>query len=345
MIFGTGVAILTSVFPAERRGKALGFVSASVYSGLSLGPFLGGFLVEHLSWRAIFYLNVPVGAAVLYLVFTKLDSEWKGAEGESFDAAGAVIYSFSMALLMFGLSTVPAASSFLMLAAGIAGFAFFLRFESRKAQPVFNSALLLNNRVFAYSNLTALLNYAASFAITFLLSLYLQYARGLSPQQAGLTLVWQPVFMVLLSPWAGRLSDRFDPGIISSAGMAITCLGVLFFAGINETTSFGVIIAGLSVLGAGLALFSSPNTNAVMGSVERKFYSVAAATLATMRLAGQTFSMALVMLLFSVFIGREKLGPENHAQLIKCFNLAVYAFAAMAFAGIFTSLKRRKEKA
>ena len=345
MIFGTGVAILTSVFPAARRGRALGYVSAAVYSGLSMGPLLGGFLVGHFSWRAIFYLNVPVGMVVLFLVFTRLDGEWKEAAGESFDKAGALLYSLSTALFMFGLSTVPAPSSFLMLAGGAAGFAYFLGYERRVTYPVFNSALLMENRVFAYSSLTAFLSYSSTFAVGFMLSLYLQYARGLTPQQAGLTLVWQPAFMVLLSPWAGRLSDRLDPGTVSSVGMGLTCAGVLFFTGISETTPFGVIIGGLCVLGTGLAFFSSPNTNAVMGSVEKKSYSVASATLATMRLAGQTFSMALVLLLFSVFIGSVKLSRDNIAPFIKCFNAAVYVFAAMSFAGIFTSLKRRNNPA
>jgi len=174
------------------------------------------------------------------------------------------------------------------------------------------------------------------------LSLYLQYAKGMPPRQAGFVLMFQPLFMVAFSPWAGRLSDRRDPGLIASAGMALTAAGILLFAGPESGLPLWRVIAGLSVLGLGLALFSSPNTNAVMGSVEKRYYSVAAAALATMRVSGQMFSMAVVMLLFSIFVGKTRLGPENCAGLARAFGAGVWIFSALAAMGIFASLKRRR---
>ncbi|MDD2804234.1 MAG: MFS transporter [Elusimicrobiales bacterium] len=343
MIFGTSVAILTSVFPPEKRGKALGWVSAAVYTGLSLGPPLGGLLVQHASWRLIFLLNVPLGLLVLFLVRRGLaGAEWKGAEGEKFDIAGALLYAASLAALMYGLSSITAPGGKAFAAAGAAALALFLWRETKVAHPVLNAGLFLENRVFAFSNLAALLSYSATFAAGFLLSLHLQYAAGLTPGKAGLVLVFQPLFMVAFSPWAGRLSDRHDPGVIASLGMALTAAALLFFAEPSAGLPLWRIISGLSLLGLGLALFASPNTNAVMGSVQKRYYSVASATLATMRVTGQMFSMAVVTLLFSVFIGRIKLGPENVGGLERAFGLAVWLFSALAALGVAASLARRR---
>lgn len=343
MIFGTAVAILTSVFPPEKRGRAIGWVSASVYIGLSLGPPLGGLLVQHLSWRAIFLLNVPLGLLVLFLVRRGLrGAEWRGAEEEGYDLPGALLYAAAVAALMYGLSAVTEARGQASALLGAAAFLFFLRREAGVAHPVLNARLFLSNRVFAFSNLAAFLSYSASFASGFLLSLYMQFSMGLSPREAGFALVCQPLLMVLVSPWAGRLSDRLDPGVIASLGMALTSAGILFFAGPQHGLPLWRVLAGLCVLGVGLGLFAAPNTNAVMGSVEKRQYSLASATLATMRITGQMFSMAVVMLLFSVFVGRIRLGPENHEALGRAFSAGVWVFAALAAGGVLASLKRRR---
>ncbi|MHB0995268.1 MAG: MFS transporter [Elusimicrobiales bacterium] len=343
MIFGTAVAILTSVFPPERRGSAIGWVSASVYIGLSLGPPLGGLLVQHLSWRAIFLINVPLGLLVLFLVRKGLrGAEWRGAAGEPYDLAGALLYSASVAALMYGLSAITEPRGQATAAFGAAALILFLRRETGVAHPVLNARLFRSNRVFAFSNLAAFLSYSASFASGFLLSLYLQFSMGLSPRQAGFALVCQPLFMVVISPWAGRLSDRRDPGVIASLGMALTAAGILLFSGPQHGLPLWRVLAGLCALGIGLGLFAAPNTNAVMGSVEKRYYSLASATLATMRITGQMFSMAVVMLLFSVFVGRIRLGPENHEALGRAFSAGVWVFSALAAGGIFASLNRRR---
>jgi EmrB/QacA subfamily drug resistance transporter len=343
MIFGTSVAILTSVFPAEKRGKAIGWVSAAVYTGLSLGPPLGGLLTQHVSWRAIFLLNVPIGLLVLWLVKKGLaGAEWRGAEGEKFDLPGALLYVAALGSLMFGLSEITGARGIIFSGAGAVLLALFLVRETRIRHPILNAGLFLRNRVFAFSNLAAFLNYSASFAIGFLLSLYLQYAAGLTPRGAGFVLVCQPLFMVAFSPWAGRLSDKRDPGAIASAGMALTAAGILFLALPQAGLPLWRVIAGLCVMGFGLALFAAPNTNAVMGAVAKPQYSVASAALATMRVSGQMFSMAVVMLLFSVFIGKVRLGPENYDGLTRAFGAGVWIFSGLAALGVFASLKRRR---
>lgn len=340
MIFGTGVAILTSVFPVGERGKVLGINVAAVYLGLSLGPFLGGVLTQHFGWRSIFLANVPLGLIIITLAFWKLKGEWAEARGERFDFIGSIVYSISLAAIIYGFSLIPAMSGLWLALAGVFVLLLFVGWEIKAENPVLDINLFRNNVVFAFSNLAALINYSATFAVGFLLSLYLQYIKALTPQNAGLILTSQPVVMTIFSPFAGKLSDRFEPRIIASIGMALTFVSLLLFTFLNEKTTLEFIVASLILLGFGLALFSSPNTNAVMSSVERRFYGVASATLGTMRLTGQMLSMGIAMLIFAVYIGKVQITPQYYSLFLTGIKTAFIIFAVLCFVGIFASLAR-----
>ena len=342
MIFGTGVAILTSVFPVGERGRALGINVAAVYLGLSLGPVLGGFLTEQFGWRSIFMVNVPLGLIIIASIFWKLKGEWADAKGEKFDLGGSIIYGIGLVAIMYGLSLLPAMSGVWAIIIGILGILIFIRWETRVASPVLNIKLFKNNPVFAFSNLAALINYSATFAVAFLLSLYLQYTKGLSPQTAGLILLSMPAMQAIFSPLAGRLSDRIEPRIIASVGMGLTTIGLVLLTFLNQNTGIEFIIASLIILGFGFALFSSPNTNAVMSSVKNRFYGVASATLATMRTIGMMLSMGIAMLLFAIFIGRVEITPEYYPAFVSSLKIAFAIFAILCFGGIFASLARGK---
>jgi len=344
MIFGTGVAILTSVFPVGERGKALGINVAAVYLGLSLGPLLGGFLTQHFGWRSIFLLNVPLGLIIIASIFWKLKGEWAEAKGEKFDLGGSIIYSLALVAIMYGLSLLPAMSGIWAIIIGILGILTFIRWETRVESPILHMSLFKNNTVFAFSNLAALINYSATFAVAFLLSLYLQYTKGLSPQNTGLILVSMPAVQAIFSPLAGRLSDRIEPRTLASAGMGLTTIGLVLLTFLNQDTAIGFILVSLIVLGFGFALFSSPNTNAIMSSVEKRFYGVASATLATMRQIGMMFSMGIVMLIFAIFIGRVEISPEYYPVFVRSVKIAFVIFAILCFGGIFASLARGKTR-
>jgi len=340
MIFATGIAILTSVFPLGERGKVLGINVAAVYIGLSLGPFLGGSLTQYFTWRSVFLVTVPISLFVTLLITWKLKPEWAEAEGEGFDFIGSFIYGISLIGIMYGISLLPATGSLWLILIGIAGLSGFMVWESRIEHPVFQVDLFRVNRVFAFSNLAALINYSATFAVTFLLSLYLQYIQGLSPQGAGLILVSQPVVMAAFSPMAGRLSDRIEPRIVASIGMTITTIGLILLTTISTDSSTGFIIGGLVLLGFGFALFSSPNTNAIMSSVEKRYYGIASGSVGTMRLLGQMFSMGIVTLIFTINIGKVQITPEYFPAFMTSSRAAFIIFSLLCAAGIIASLAR-----
>jgi len=342
MVFGTGMAILLSVTPPPRRGRVLGINVAAVYLGLSLGPFLGGMLTQYFGWRSIFYVNVLLGILIIVYTIWKLKGEWAEAKGDKFDLVGSSFFTIAMLALMYGLSRLPHTEGVWALVIGIIFLITFVIWESRIHNPILDIRLFTHNTVFAMSNAAALVNYSATSAVTFLLSFYLQYVKGLPPRMAGIVLVSQPIFMTLISPVAGRLSDKVEPRILSSIGMAFTVIGLVLFMTIGSDSSLTFITINLILLGIGFGLFSSPNTNAVMSSVGKEVYGVASATLGTMRLTGQMMSMGLVMLLFSLIIGRVQITPEYFPQFIHSLRLAFGIFASLCFVGIFASLARGK---
>ena len=342
MIFATGIAILTSVFPPQERGKVLGINVAAVYTGLTLGPLLGGLLTQHFTWRSIFIINIPLGLVVVCLVLWKLKGEWAEAKGEKFDLPGSIIYGLAIIAIMYGLSLLPALRGLGLVLLGVLGILAFFKWEMRVESPVFDLNLFRTNRVFAFSNLAALINYSATFSTIFLLSLYLQYIKGLSPQNAGFILIAQSIVMAVASPFAGRLSDRIKPQIVASTGMALASIALFLFTFLNDDSTLGFIVITLIILGLRTALFSSPNMNIIMGSVEKRFYGLASGSAGTMRVLGMMISMGIATLIFAILIGRVQITVEYYPAFIKSAEVAFIISSAFCFVGIFASLVKGK---
>jgi EmrB/QacA subfamily drug resistance transporter len=342
MIFATSVAILTSAFPAAERGKVLGVNVAAVYTGLSVGPFFGGMLTHYFGWRSIFYANALLGFLISVLVVWRLKSEWAESRGERFDIPGSLIYTVSLTLLMIGFSKLPGPTGLWTSLTGVGGLVGFIVWERKAPKPLLDISLFARNVVFTFSNLAALINYSATSAVTFLISLYLQYIKGLDPQSAGFILIAQPIMMAVFSPIAGRLSDSVEPRILSSFGMGIISIMLALIAFVGSGTSTTLLIMYLLFLGFGFALFSSPNTNAVMSSVEKRWYGVASATLGTMRLTGQMLSMGIVMLIFAVTMGNARITPQYFPAFLQSMQIAFFVFSVLCIIGVFASLARGK---
>ncbi|MCJ7737839.1 MAG: MFS transporter [Anaerolineae bacterium] len=340
MIFGTSIAILTSYFPRHERGQALGLSVASTYAGLSIGPFLGGVLVQNLGWRSVMIATIPIGLLSIALFVWKLGGDWEGIPGERLDLVGSGIYGVSLAGLMYGLRLLPDATGGWVVLAGVLGIAGFVWWETRAPNPVLNVRLFVGNRAFAFSNLSALINYSATAAVSFFLSLYLQYVKGFDPQVAGVVLLAQPIVMAVVSPLAGRLSDRIESRVIASIGMALTGFSLALLAFLGESTPTAYVVAAQLLLGLGYAMFSSPNMNAIMGSVESAHYGIASAMVGTMRLIGQMLSMGVAALILAVVVGPVQITPERYADFVTAMRVAFAVFAAFCVGGVFASLAR-----
>lgn len=342
MIFSTNTAVLISAFPGKERGKVLGYSIASTYVGLSAGPVAGGFLNYNLGWRSIFAVTAAISIIVLVIAWSKLPGSDCEHKERGFDIPGNVLYIGMIVLTMYGLSELrmqllPIA----LLVCGLALGVIFVIHELKTADPVVQVRIFKQNIAYSFSNLAALLNYGATFAIGYLMSIYLQVVMGYSSQAAGLILIVQPGLMAVLSPYAGRLSDRISPFKLASFGMGLCAAGVLICAFVGLKTPLWAVIAALTITGIGFAFFSSPNTNAVMACVEQQDYGVASSILATMRSIGHTSSMVIVTVIVGRYMGNKALTDAEPALLIKTMHTAFLIFAVICTAGVFISLKRK----
>jgi EmrB/QacA subfamily drug resistance transporter len=338
MIFGTTMALVTSVFPKEERGKAIGINVTAVYLGLSVAPVLGGFLTQNFGWRSLFFLVIPIALFGTLATYLFLKAEWLGAKNGNFDYKGSAIYIIAMSAFMFGFSKLPDLHAILLVVAGVIGLIIFVLIELKVNFPVFDIRLFRSNRIFAFSNLAALINYAATFAIGFILSLYLQYVKGMSPREAGTLLITQPLVMALFASVAGKLSDTYNSRLLASLGMAILTAGLLMLTFLTSYTGTIYLIVCMIILGMGFGIFSSPNTNAVMSSVEGKFLGIASATIATMRVTGQMMSLGIATLIIHVFIGESKVSATNLPLFLGSVRAGFIVFTILCCFGVFASL-------
>ncbi len=343
MIFGNSMAIITSVFPPGERGRAMGINITAVYAGLSSGPFLGGLLTEYFGWRAIFIVLIPIGVIAALLTYVKIKIEWAEAKREKLDIPGTIMIGSGLVLTIIGFSNLPGIRGVLLILSGLIAFALFFIIEKRTKSPLLDINLLLSNRIFSFSNLAAMIHYSATSAIGFFLSLYLQYLKGFDARTAGLILITQPIMMAFFSIPAGKLSDRINPGYIASTGIGITAIGIFALTFLQESTSLVYIISILAFNGFGYALFSTPNSNAIMSSVEKKHLGVASGMLGTMRMVGQTMSLGIAMMLIALFIGKEQISPDNYPALLKTIRTGLFIFAIICIPAIFASLARNKK--
>ncbi|OQY20202.1 MAG: MFS transporter [Desulfobacteraceae bacterium 4572_35.1] len=345
MVMATTMAMVVAVFPASERGKALGIAVASVYAGISCGPFVGGILVSMLGWRSIFYLCIPLGLTALAVAVLKLSDEVAESVGEPFDWRGWLIYVGAIAGLVSGATRLHAGGwAYVLLLFGICSAAIFLWFEARQRYPLLNVDLLRYNRMFALSNMSALFNYAGTFGLTFFLSLYLQNVRGFLPHTAGAILIIQPIFQTIFSPSCGRLADRFSAPKVATLGMMFCAVGIAVAATVNAATPLWMIFVLLALIGSGFALFSSANTSAIMGSVETRYLGVASGFAASMRTLGMLTSMTIITLIFSVFMGGQSVNSATQQMFLRSMQISLFVLSALCVSAVVISFGRHQHQ-
>lgn len=341
MMFATGVALLSSVYPKSHRGEALGIYVSAVYIGLFLGPILGGFLAQNLGWRSIFLFNVPVGIFLFTIITLRLTGEWRGSEGERFEITGSLIYILSIIALMYGFSTLHNDTGRIILTTGVIGLIVFILNERRSSSPILQLKIFKNRTTFLSASGLLVINIATT-ALWTILSLYFQDLLSLSPQITALIISVEPLMVALLSIPVGRLSDRVESRVFPVLGMFTVTVGLLILSQLNLSTDQWIPILGLILVGTGLGLFSSPTTNNFMGSVESRNYGMASATVSTMVYAGQTMSLGIMLYIFAVYIGNVQISPSNFSSFLLSLKTAFTVFAVVGGFGIIISLLTRK---
>jgi len=340
MVFSTGMAMITEVFPPHERGRAIGYAVTSVYTGLALSPVIGGLLISWAGWRSLFLMPVLIGLLAAVVTWRAVRTEWAEARGERFDLKGTLLYIPAMSVFMYGFAHLPSPTAIGLTLAGLAGLGFFVRTEWGTTSPVFEVRLFVTNRLFALANCAALINYATTFAVTFVLSLYLRFIQGMTPRDAGMILIAQPLVMAVVASRSGKWSDRIDPRLLASAGMAISAIGLLLLTFLQKDTPVPYLLGALGVLGLGFGLFSSPNTNSIMGSVEKRHLGLASGTVGTMRLTGQLLSMGIATMVVHWFIGDAPVHDGNHAAFIQAADTIFLVFAGLSVFGVWASWSR-----
>ncbi len=343
MIFSTNMPIAISAFPPNERGTVIGIVTSSVYVGLALGPVLGGVLNEHFGWRSVFLFGAIICIISLTVTVKGLRPAEQVSAGLKLDVPGNIVFVLMIACIIYGLTTLNTlAFGWAFIAAGIALCVIFAIVELKAENPVIDVRIFTSNLTYTLSNITALFNYSATFALGYLLSIYLQVVMGFSSQTAGFILIAQPFFMAVLSPRMGRLSDRIAPYKLASLGMGLCTLSLLFFSTIKDNTPVWAILISLAVAGVGIAFFSSPNTKVVMECVPSKHFGVANSMLATMRTTGQSTGMAIITLVVSMIVGNISLYTVDHADILATMHTSFTVFTLLCAIGTVFSLVRRK---
>lgn len=334
----TGVAILSAHFPPEERGRVIGISVGGVYIGLSLGPFAGGYLTDAFGWRTVFLAGGGAGLIAFALVLASL--RYRPAGGERFDLRSSLLYALALGLIWFGLErdALYGLPGWGIALVGLALFAYFLHGQWRAPAPLLDVRLLVGNPAFRLGNAVCLINYAASAAVVFTFSLYLQYLRGMSAREAGLVLICQPVIQTIFAPIAGRLSDRFSPGPLVTAGMGLCAIGLVFALNLEATSALVYIYALLSFFGLGFALFSSANIHQIMSSVRPGKFGLASAMVGTMRTVGMLISISLAAYSFRLFIGDEPMRPGLGEPFLRGVHFSFLVFLALSLVGLGISL-------
>jgi EmrB/QacA subfamily drug resistance transporter len=355
MIMALSPVMITRAFPITERGQALGILALVVGAGTSAGPTVGGFITDALTWRWIFFINVPIGIIGMVLAWRRLTEPLRVNWGQHrFDLLGAGLLSGGVICLMLGLSfgeeagwlSYPIIGLFVAALGLLAVFSFH---EMHESQPLVDFSLF-RVRLFTAAIASSFLCFLSLFAVMFLMPFYLEELLALPAHVAGLLMTAVPLTIALVAPFSGRLSDRFGSRFLCSVGLAIICLGLWFLSHLTSQATYFDIVWPLVVTGFGQALFQPPNNNAILSSVPPQRLGIASGFLSTVRVLGQSSSVALSGAIFASLGGAQAGAALSQnwglpvgsleATFVHAFHISILACMVIAGIGVLTSILR-----
>ncbi|WP_405304750.1 MFS transporter [Methanobrevibacter sp.] len=325
------IAIITLSISKESRGKALGIIITGVYLGTSASPVICGFLVQNFGWRSIFIFSIIFIALCVILLKMKITPEWKTNENDKFDRIGSVLYMVGISLLIYGFSALITTTGKISLVMGIIILVIYFSYELKQKSPVFDVDLFRTKAFTAY-NLAGMFGYFAAMVFTTLINYHFQYVKGFNPELTGFILIVSPIVMSITAPYAGKLSDKMHPQKIATVGMVITTFSMIILSFLDKNTPLYIIILAMALQAFGTGLFSSPNLNAVMSSVDEKDAAYASAGQLATRAIGQSMSLGLLTLVFSWIMGNLELSSIYSNMIVQSSQII---FAVCSIACVF----------
>ena len=344
MFNASGLALLASAAPPEKRAAYLGFSGAAVYAGIACGPPLAGLVTGVLGWHWLFWGNALAFVGVFLLMKVTVRQEWRTARGQPFDTSGCVIYGCAMVALTFGASELAEkpALAWCLLAAFVGLLLVFCLRELKSRYPLLDMRLLARNRVFALSSLAAFVNYSSFFGTIFFFSLYLQQGRGLHVEEAGLVLAFQALVQALTTPFAARLCKSWRPGHVSAVGVALCGVGLATAAFLRLDSPLAMIFVIQAFLGAGMSLFSLPNTAIILESAGQEHVGQASGLTGAVRTAGQLVSMVAITLSLGFFLGNAPVDAATLTGFMRCMRVDLGIFCLCNLAAVGCVLARNR---
>ncbi len=314
-LYVSGTAIIVKAVPDKIRGLALGINLSTFYIGLTIAPFLGGFLSSHYGWQTIFYIQIPFLIVAIFLIFFKIHQNWITVNNEPIDVVGLIFSSLAILILMYGFTILNQIQGIILIIIGIIITLFYIKWSLKQKYPTFNLRLFKNTN-FATSNIASLTSYIGIYVLTYVLNYHFQYINGFSSQLSGTLLIIAPLIMTFSAILSGRVSDKKNPQLISMIGLMMVLICTIMITFMNKTSSLNYIILAMIFYGIGYGLFASPNTKVIMSSVPSKENSTASASVAASKYIGKTISLALFTVIFSIIMGNVSINPSNYALVI-----------------------------
>lgn len=326
MLMAAGPALIAAAFPAQQRGRALGAIATATYIGLALGPTVGGFVAGTLSWRWVFWINLPITAAGTVLGLRLLRTGPKPQGRQPFDWAGAVLWA---ALLVSSLVAIENQSASWMARAGLGLvglvlLVLFVRAEGQSSHPVL-PLRLFRDTAFSGGVGAAWIQYGALFILNFMLPFFLEEVRGMTPQRAGVIMTAQPIVMMATTAPAGWVSDRIGPRLPSTVGLVIFAVGMGILGLFTPAGGVTSVIVGLAVVGLGVGLFTTPNNSAILTAAPPTDRGVASGLLAAARNVGMVCGVAAAGTFLAGVAGAEALSRSFAHGVLTSAGLALVA--------------------
>lgn len=339
--------ILAMAIPRKYRTTAIGISSGLIYFGTSAGNFIGGLLTENFGWRSIF-VSAAIAATLAFIIIKIFvpDNKAENRIPQNLDIPGIIFYAAMLILLQGGAATLNQITGKILLAGCLISLILFINRQLKISNPMYDVKLFMRNKVFAASNISVLFSFIATFGSQYLLTLYLQCNRGLSPMEAGKIMLIQPLMQLFISPVAGIISDKTSPAVVSSVGIGLIGFALLILAMLSNTTPFELIYLSVFLSGIGISLFSAPNTSIILSSVPDNKKGMAAASNSVMRNIGMQTSIIICGTAFLIKLGQVKgIPPESYNDMLIATKICYSVFTVICFIGMGISLIRNNKEA